>query len=76
MALEDMAAKGKAKLAKKAALMASKYEAAKADMIANYKDAGFGPRRCANYEAAIKDAEYHAPNPDKWYKHWLEAMKK
>ncbi|KKM85872.1 hypothetical protein LCGC14_1284720 [marine sediment metagenome] len=72
--LQEMAAKGSAKLARKAGSMAAGYEAAKARAITNFQAIGFGPTRVANYQAGVQAATYTAPDPAKWARNWLAKM--
>ena len=72
--MAEMAAKGAAKLRRKAATMASSYEAAKGRAVTNYSAAGFGPTRTSNYRAGVEAATYTAPDPDKWQRNWLAKM--
>ena len=75
MGLEAMAAKGQAKLARKAAQMASSYAASKGRATANYSAVGFGPTRTAAYQAGIQAAQFRAPDPSKWATNWLAKMR-
>ena len=61
--ITEMAAKGSAKLSRKAATMASSYNAAKGRAVTNYSAVGFGPTRTGNYRAGIEAATYVAPIP-------------
>ena len=69
-----MAAKGQAKLTRKAAAMASSWAAAKARMKTGYSAVGFGPTRTAAYGSAIDAATYRAPDPAKWARNWSAKM--
>ncbi len=75
MGLEAMAAKGSAKLARKAAQMATSYAAAKGRAAANFSAVGFGPTRTAAYRAGIDAATFRAPDPAKWATNWLAKMR-
>lgn len=72
--IAEMAAKGQAKLARKASSMATSYNASKGRAAANYSAAGFGPTRTANYQAGIQAATYRAPDPNKWATNWSAKM--
>jgi len=72
--IAEMAAKGADKLRRKAATMASSYEAAKGRAVTNYSAVGFGPTRTANYRAGVEAARYIAPSPDKWSRNWTAKM--
>lgn len=74
MAISDMAARGSAKLARKAASMAASYNAAKGRMVANYQGVGFGPTRTSNYNAGVQAGQYRAPDPSKWARNWASKM--
>jgi hypothetical protein len=74
VAIPDFAAKGAAKLQRKAGQMANSYNAAKGRMEQGYAGAGFGPTRTANYRAGIDAAQYHAPSPEKWSRNWSAKM--
>ena len=69
-----MAAKGSAKLSRKAAQMAASYNAAKGRMVAGFRAVGFGPTRVRNYEAGVGAATYRAPDPGKWSAKWSAKM--
>jgi hypothetical protein len=69
-----MAAKGQAKLARKAQTMAASYGAAKGRMVAGYQAAGFGPTRTQAYQAGVQAAQYRAPDPGKWARNWSAKM--
>ncbi len=73
--VEQMAAQGQAKLARKAASMATSYNAAKGRAAANYAGVGFGPTRTAAYRAGIDAATYRAPDPNKWAANWAAKMR-
>lgn len=75
VSMEEMASKGSAKLTRKAASMATSYNAAKARMISNFAAVGFGPTRQANYSAGVNAAIWHAPSPTKWSTNWLAKMR-
>lgn len=72
--MAEMAAKGEGKLRRKAASMATSYNAAKGRAAANYAAVGFGPTRTSNYRAGLDAATYIAPDPDKWSRNWLAKM--
>ena len=74
MAIGEMAAKGSAKLARKATQMATSWNAAKPRMVSGFRGVGFGPTRCANYESGISAASYKAPDPAKWSRNWSAKM--
>ena len=61
MAIADAAAKGQAKLARKATQMAASYNAAKGRMVAGYQGAGFGPTRTANYQSGVPSRQLSCP---------------
>lgn len=69
-----MAARGAAKLSRKAAQMSSSWNAAKPRMSAGYRGVGFGPTRCSNYDSGIAAATYRAPDPSKWSTNWSAKM--
>lgn len=73
--IAGMAAKGEAKLRRKATAMASSYNAAKDRAITNYSAVGFGPTRTANYGEGVRAATYRAPDPDKWSRNWSAKMR-
>lgn len=73
--MEEMAAKGSAKLTRKASQMASSYNASKSRAKANYSAVGFGPARTAAFGAGIDAATYRAPDPGKWSTNWLAKMR-
>jgi hypothetical protein len=75
MSLEAMAAKGQAKLARKAGQMATSYSASKGRASQNFSAVGFGPARTAAYRAGIEAATYRAPDPVKWAANWLAKMR-
>ena len=64
--LEEMAAKGRAKLAAKATVMGEKYNAAKSQMKEEYGRLPFGPITKRSYAAGVDAGVYRAPDPDKW----------
>ncbi len=74
MAIPQDAAKGVAKLQRKASQMAASYNAAKSRMVAGYQAAGFGPTRTANYQSGIQAATYVAPDAQKWSRNWSAKM--
>lgn len=73
--LTAMAAKGQAKLTRKAATMASSYNAAKDRAATNFAAVGFGPTRTAAYRAGVEAAQYRAPDAAKWARNWLAKMR-
>ncbi len=73
--IDEMAAKGQAKLARKASTMATAYNAAKSRAVANFTAVGFGPTRTAAYSAGVQAATYRAPDPAKWATNWLAKMR-
>ena len=75
MGLDAMAAKGAAKLQRKAQQMATSYAAAKGRATTNYAAVGFGPTRTAAYQAGIQAATFRAPDPTKWSTNWLAKMR-
>jgi hypothetical protein len=74
MPIGEMAAKGQAKLARKAGTMAASYNAAKGRMVTGYQGAGFGPTRTAAYRDGVQAATYKAPDPNKWARNWSAKM--
>lgn len=74
MPIGEMAAKGQAKLQRKAATMAASYNAAKGRMVQGYQGAGFGPTRTQAYAAGVQAAQYRAPDPAKWARNWSAKM--
>ena len=72
--IDEMAAKGSAKLGRKASSMASSYNAAKSRMVAHYGNLPFGPTRKSNYSAGVSAAQYRAPDPSKWAENWRAKM--
>jgi len=72
--LEEMAAKGQAKLRAKSGTMASSYNAAKGRMKTNYGAMPFGPTRKAAYGTGVDAGTYRAPDPDKWARNWKAKM--
>lgn len=71
--IAEMAEKGRTKLARKSASMASSWEAAKGRMKTNYAGL-FGPNRTSAYNAGIDAATYRAPDPNKWADRWSAKM--
>ena len=61
--IEEMAAKGQAKLQRKATTMAASYEAAKTRAVQNFQAVGFGPTRTSNYQAGVQAAQTERPIP-------------
>ncbi len=74
MPIAEMAAKGQAKLQRKAGQMAASYAAAKGRMVTGYQGAGFGPTRTQAYSAGVQAATYHSPDPAKWARNWSAKM--
>ena len=72
--LQEMAAKGAAKLNAKSATMAASWNAAKGRMNAGYQACPFGPTRKAAYSAGINAATYRTPDVAKWQRAWTEKM--
>ncbi len=72
--ISEMAAKGQSKLTRKAASMATAYDASKARAVTNFSAVGFGPTRTANYQAGLAAATYRAPDPAKWSRNWSAKM--
>ena len=72
--IAEMAAKGEAKLRRKADAMARSYEGAKARAVTNFSAVGFGPTRTANYQSGLAAARYVAPDPGKWSRNWSAKM--
>jgi len=73
MGIPDMAAKGRAKLDRKAARMSTSWNAAKPRMKSGYAAVGFGPTRQANYSSGI-DAATHKVDAAKWERNWSLKM--
>lgn len=73
--LAGMAAKGEAKLRRKADSMANSYNAAKGRAVQNFQAVGFGPTRTANYQAGVQAAQYRAPDAGKWSRNWQAKMR-
>lgn len=73
--IDEMAAKGSAKLTRKATSMKTSYDAAKARAKTHFGAVGFGPTRVANYNAGIDAAAYRAPSPSKWSDNWKAKMR-
>ena len=78
--LDDLAEKGRTKLAKKIPKMPASYRKAKDRAISNYNKLPFGPTRKANYSAAW---DYMPTNyerkvkpglEDKWATNWKAKM--
>ena len=74
LSLDQMAAKGQAKLAAKASSMAASWNAAKGRMSSGYAACPFGPTRKSNFQAGINAATYHAPDAGKWAANWRAKM--
>jgi hypothetical protein len=74
LSLEQMVAKGKAKLSAKAAGMSASWSAAKARMKEGYGLTPFGPTRKANFNAGI-DRATHRSDPEKWARNWPGKMR-
>lgn len=75
--LDEMAAKGKDKLTRKADQMERSYYAAKDRMVSNYERLPFGPTRKANYRSGIDaavSARRYRTDPDKWETNWKAKM--
>jgi hypothetical protein len=75
LTLEEMAAKGYAKLSRKSAIMSSNWEAAKPHMKEAYGRLPFGPNTKAAYNAGI-DAGKHRVDIDKWRTNWIRGVSK
>ena len=74
LSLEQMVAKGREKLSRKAASMTASYNAAKSRMKEGYGLTPFGPTRKANYNAGV-DAASHRVDVDKWARNWPAKMR-
>jgi len=74
MPIAEAAARGSAKLARKATQMATSWAAAKPRMVTGFRAFGFGPMRTSAYEAGIAAATYRAPDPSKWASRWSAKM--
>jgi len=74
MPIPDMAARGQAKLQRKATQMSASYNAAKGRMVAGFQAVGFGPARTAAYQAGVQAATYRAPDPNRWARNWSAKM--
>ena len=74
ISLGEMAQKGQQKLAAKSASMAQSWNAAKGRMAAGYAACPFGPTRKSNFQAGINNAQYRAPDPNKWSQNWQAKM--
>ena len=72
--IPEMASKGEDKLRRKAAAMASNYEASKTRAVTNFSAVGFGPQRTAAYRDGVAAARYIAPDPGKWGRNWAAKM--
>lgn len=72
--IAEMAAKGQRKLAAKAGIMASNYNAAKTRMKANYAALPFGPNTKAAYAAGVDAGQYRAPDAAKWARNWAAKV--
>jgi len=72
--IAEMTAKGEDKLRRKAASMATSYEASKSRAKTNFAAVGFGPTRTGNYNSGIDAARYIAPDPGKWGRNWAAKM--
>ncbi|KKM88907.1 hypothetical protein LCGC14_1254140 [marine sediment metagenome] len=72
--LEQMAAKGEAKLRRKSATMATAYNASKARAISNYNALPFTASMKTAYSAGVQEAEYIAPDPGKWRTNWMAKV--
>ena len=72
--LAEMVSKGRRKLEAKVPIMASNYEAAKPQMIANYRALPFGPNTTRAYETGVNAAVYTAPDVNKWARNWETAV--
>lgn len=66
ISFDEMVRKGQTKLRNKADIMASNYDGSKQRAIENFNDLPFGPNTKAAYERGVRNAEYRAPDPDKW----------
>lgn len=73
MAIGEMAARGAAKMSRKAAQMSASWNAAKGRMTAGYQAVGFGPTRTSNYSAGI-NAATHRVDVAKWQRNWSQKM--
>jgi len=73
LTLEEMAAKGYEKLARKATQISASWEAAKGRMISGYDATPFGPARKSNYRAGVQAAR-HRTDPEKWRRNWSAKM--
>ena len=74
LSLEEMVAKGKAKLDRKADKMTTSWNAAKERMKAGYGRTPFGPTRKSNYNTGI-DAATHRTDNAKWAANWAGKMR-
>lgn len=74
LSLQEMAAKGQAKLSAKSSSMAASWNAARGRMSEGYAATPFGPTRKANYQTGISAATYNAPDPTKWARNWTAKM--
>lgn len=81
MGIEEMATKGKRKLARKIPTMAASYEASRSRAVENFRGVGFGPTRTAAYESAWSDMPEHyrssmtTEKAEKWAKNWIAKMR-
>lgn len=72
--IEEMTAKGVAKLRAKAASITASWNAAKSRMIAGYEATPFGPTRKGNYRSGVQAAT-HRTDADKWERNWPAKMR-
>lgn len=71
--LEDMAARGYAKMTAKASQMKTSWEGAKSRMKSHYSAQPFGPTRIANFSAGIDRGVYRV-DAEKWKTNWIAKM--
>lgn len=79
--LEEMARKGKDKLASKVDEMKESYRGSIDFAIEEYRKLPFGPKTKAKYEKGMKNyaADHYADKvkpeiADKWYRKWIRAV--
>jgi len=74
--IEEMAAKGKGKMDRKAPTMKLNYDSAKTMMKRRYGELPFGPITTDAYNKGVDAAVYVAPDTDLWKEKWMAAMRR
>lgn len=72
--ISEMAEKGRRKLDQKSTRMKDNYDAAKTGMKDSYNNLPFNSRMKEAYRQGVDDAEYVAPDADKWQRNWVRKV--